>query len=374
MAVDHDPVLREHGYHTLRVKRVVPETHDASSFVLDVPAELRETFRYRPGQFCTFRVHVDDEDQLRSYSMSSAPGTDPDLVVTVKRVGGGLVSNWLLDSVCEGSLLELTKPAGVFCPQETERPIVAFCGGSGITPVMSITKHVLASTRRPVRLLYANRDRRSVIFDEELRLLCDAHPDRLDVRHHLDADGGFLNDEDVAAFVGAQRDADFYICGPGPFMDLVEATLQGLGVGAEHIFIERFLVEQREKEAALDADLADRADRTDVADRADLGGAGEAGAREGGPKEVTVILGGKTVVVAYQPGDSLLETARRGGLRPPFSCQAGNCATCMAFLKQGAATMRVNNALTPEEVEEGWILTCQGLPKSETVTVEYEAI
>ena len=85
-------------------------------------------------------------------------------------------------------------------------------------------------------------------------------------------------------------------------------------------------------------------------------------------------LGGKTVVVAYQPGDTLLETARRGGLRPPFSCESGNCATCMAFLKEGAARMRANNALTPEEVEEGWILTCQGLPTGETVRVEYEAM
>ncbi len=92
------------------------------------------------------------------------------------------------------------------------------------------------------------------------------------------------------------------------------------------------------------------------------------------PDEVTVHLGGKTVVVRYQPGDTLLETARRGGLRPPFSCEAGNCATCMAFLKDGSVTMRVNNALTPEEVEEGWVLTCQSLPSGQTVTVEYESM
>ena len=92
-------MLRQHGYHSLRVKRVVPETSDASSYVLDVPAELQETFRYRPGQFCTFRVHLGGDVHLRSYSMSSAPGTDPDLTVTIKRVGGGLVSNWFLDTV-----------------------------------------------------------------------------------------------------------------------------------------------------------------------------------------------------------------------------------------------------------------------------------
>jgi 3-ketosteroid 9alpha-monooxygenase subunit B len=355
---DHNPVLREHGYHTLRVKRVVPETHDASSFVLDVPEDLQGTFRYRPGQFCTFRVHVDGEDHLRSYSMSSAPETDAELTVTVKRVSGGVVSNWFLDAVSENSELELTKPAGVFCAQEADRPVLGFCGGSGVTPVIAITKHVLATTDRRVRLLYANRDRSSVIFDELLRTLVAQHGDRLGVRHHLDTDGGYLTDEDVVSFVAGELDADCYICGPGPFMDLVEATLHRLGVPAERIFIERFLVEQQEKEAALTAPEP-------------VG----AGVEEAGiPAVVTVILGGKTEAIRYQPGDTLLETARRGGLRPPFSCESGNCATCMAFLKEGAADMRVNNALTPEEVEEGWILTCQGLPKGETVTVEYEAM
>jgi 3-ketosteroid 9alpha-monooxygenase subunit B len=354
---DHDPVLRDHGYHKLRVKRVARETDDASSFVLDVTDALRETFRYTPGQFCTFRVHLDGTDQLRSYSMSSAPETDDDLTVTVKRVPGGLVSNWFLDNLSEGDVVEVTRPAGVFCPQDTERPVLAFCAGSGITPVMSITKNVLATTRRPVRLLYANRDRDSVIFDAALTSLCVRQPDRLEVRHHFDAEVGFPTEPAIAAFVGDDLERDFYICGPGPFMDVVESALRALGVEQDHIFIERFLVQQEEKADAmiLDPSL-------------------DASAAAAVPGEVTVILGGKKTVVAYQPGDTLLETARRGGLRPPFSCEAGNCATCMAFLKEGSVRMRANNALTPEEVEEGWILTCQGLPQGPTVTVEYEAM
>jgi ferredoxin-NADP reductase len=360
--VDHDAARREHGYHALAVKEVVVETPDASSFVLDVPDELRETFRYRPGQFCTFRVQVDGEDQLRSYSMSSAPETDADLTVTIKRVAGGVVSNWLLDNIAAGDVVAATKPAGVFCPQQSERPVVGFCGGSGITPVMSIAKHVLATTVRPIRLLYANRDRTSVIFDQALAALRDRYGERLELRHHLDADRGYLGAEDVAAFVGGDVDADFYICGPGPFMDVAESGLAGLGVTAEHIFIERFLVEQQEKDAAAIA-----------------AGEPEAAAQTGGvtadgPDEVTITLAGKTKVIPYQRGDTVLETARRGGLRPPFSCEAGNCATCMAFLKEGSVRMRANNALTPDEVEEGWILTCQSLPTAGTVTVEYEAM
>jgi 3-ketosteroid 9alpha-monooxygenase subunit B len=338
------------------VKEVVRETHDACSFVFDVPSDLRETFAYQPGQFCTFRVRLDGEEQLRSYSMSSAPDTDADLTVTVKRVSGGVVSNYLLDHVSAGDTLELTKPAGVFCPQDSARAVVGLCGGSGITPVMSIAKHILSTSERPVRLLYANRDPSSVIFEEALAALQAAHPGRLDVRHHHDSGSGFLGPDDVAGFAGRDLDADFYVCGPGPFMDLAESVLAGLGVSSERIFIERFLVEQQEKDAAAEE------------------AGGESAAAEDTPAEVTVILNKKSVVVAYQRGDTLLETARRGGLRPPFSCESGNCATCMAFLKEGSAVMRANNALTPDEVEEGWILTCQGLPRGRTVTVEYEAM
>jgi ferredoxin-NADP reductase len=256
---DHNPVLAQHGYHTLRIQRIVRETHDASSYVLDVPDELEEIFRYRPGQFCTFRVHIDGDEQLRSYSMSSAPGTDRDLTVTVKRVTGGLVSNWFLDTLAEGQRIELTRPAGVFCPQDSPRPVLGFCGGSGITPVMSITKHLLSSTERPVRLLYANRDPGSVIFDAALAALTDAHAKRLEVRHHFDSEAGFLTSDEIAGFVGTQVDADCYICGPGPFMDLVESALRGLGVPPEQVFIERFLVEQQEKTDALIVDEAARA-------------------------------------------------------------------------------------------------------------------
>ena len=222
---------------------------------------------------------------------------------------------------------------------------------------MSIAKDVLATTQRPVRLLYANRDRNSVIFDAAFAALGAEHPDRLEVQRHFDADDGLPDRRGhrPSSWDG-DLEADLYICGPGPFMDLVESTLQTLGVAPERIFIERFLVEQAEKTDAL-------IDETAAADDA-----------AGVPEEVTVLLGGKTVVVRYQPGDTLLETARRGGLRPPFSCEAGNCATCMAFLKEGSARMRANNALTPEEVEEGWVLTCQSLPSGQTVTVEYEAM
>lgn len=336
-----------HGYHELRVKYVVDETADTRSFALDVPPELSELFAYRPGQFCTFRVRTGGEEHLRSYSMSSAPETDRDLTVTVKRVPGGLISNWFLDHVGTGDRLELTRPAGVFCLREPARPVIAFCGGSGVTPVMSLAKSALHSTDRPVRIFYANRNRDSLIFETALDDLGSRYPGRLEVEHHIDAEAGYPTAEKLRQFSGPDPGADFYICGPGPFMDLAESVLLDQAVPPDRIHIERFSV--------------------------DHPGALDGGQTEAGPITVTVILKGRKTEVAYKVGDSLLETARRGGLAPPFSCQAGDCATCMAMLKEGTVTMRANNALTEDEVAEGWVLTCQSVPTSETVTVEYES-
>lgn len=353
---DHDSVRRRHGYHPLTVRDVVQETPDTRSFVLDVPDDARELFGYRPGQFCTFRVRVGDDEHLRCYSMSSAPETDPRLAVTVKRVPDGAVSNWLLDNVSPGDVLDATPPAGVFCVPEGDAPVVAFCGGSGVTPVLSITKHVLASTDRPVRMLYANRDAGSVIFRDELDRLAAAHGDRLRVRHHLDSEGGYLRPEEVWSFVAdVSGEALCFLCGPTPFMDLVEQTLLDGGVTPDRIFLERF--------GDLPPAPVEERPATEV----------EVEGHPDGTETVTVVLDGTRTEIDYHAGDTILETARRGGLAAPFSCEAGNCATCMALVHDGSATMRTNNALTPDEVEEGWVLTCQALPEGTKVVVEYES-
>ena len=346
----------DHGFHPLRVDRIVQETYDAKSFVFDVPPDLRDSFTYDAGQFCTFRVRFGDEDLMRCYSMSSSPHTDAEFTTTVKRVAGGRVSNWLLDEVAEGDVLALTRPAGVFTLRARHTSIVAFAGGSGITPVFSIIKSALVSTDRSVRLLYANRDADSVIFRGALDELMAAYPERLRVEHHLDVDHGFVHTNGVAEFVGKDLDADFYICGPAPFMDVVEDALAQARVVSEQVFIERF---------AFAASATPTSTQTATPTSAN----GAVAATE----TVVIVLGGRSHPVRYQVGETFLETARRAGLRPPFSCEAGSCATCMARLEEGEATMRVNNALTPEEVTEGWVLTCQGLPTTPTVTVVYEA-
>jgi 3-ketosteroid 9alpha-monooxygenase subunit B len=339
--------LRDHGFHPLRVARVVSETSSAVSIVLDVPPELSATFAYRPGQFCNVRLQIDNRSEMRCYSMSSSPALGETMAVTVKRVPGGIVSNWINDHLRAGDVVELAPPTGFFQLTDTSGDLVAFAAGSGITPVFSLLKTALATTERTVRLHYANADQAAVIFDVELRELQRLHPDRLLVIHSYDVEHGLLTPETVTAFATAAADSEFYICGPAPYMDIVERGLTTLGVEAARIHIERFTP-------------------------ADVPVVAAPSAPEAVGTRVTVELDGRGDTTDHHPGTTVLQTARQMGMAPPFSCEAGNCATCMARLVEGSVSMFVNNALTAEEVEDGWILTCQSVPTAPVVHVVYD--
>jgi ferredoxin-NADP reductase len=335
---------RDHEYHALTVAEVVDETPDARSFVLEVPPALADRFAYAPGQFCTFRATIDGESVARCYSMSSSPEAGDPLTVTVKRVPGGRMSNWMVDRLAPGDAIDVLAPAGLFVLRAAETPIVAFAGGSGITPIFSILKTALLTTTREIALVCANRDAQSVIFADALDALRAGSGGRLSLHHHLDAERGFLDAGACAELVGERTGADFYVCGPGPFMEVVEAGLTRRGIGPERLFIERF-------------ELPDEAVPT---------------GSESETESLVVRIRGRKHEIAYQPGESILLAVRRAGLKPPSACEAGSCGTCMALLVEGSATMRVNNALDPDEVEEGYILTCQATPTSREVVVDYE--
>ena len=338
-------LLHEHDYHPLTVVDVVDETADTRSFVLEIPPRLVDTFAYTAGQFCTFRATIDGEPVVRCYSMSSSPDTGEPFTTTVKRVVGGRMSNWVNDTLAAGDTIDVLRPTGLFVLHDRAAPVVAFAGGSGITPVISIIKSALATTDRRVRLVYANRDADAIIFAHELERLRSEAPDRLEVHHHLDSERGFLDAARCAALVGDDADADFYLCGPGPYMDTVEAGLATLRVAPDHVFIERFVLpDDSPTQPAVSV-----------------------------TESVLIRLGKTEARVPYQRGDTILDTARRGGLNPPFSCEQGNCATCMAHLDEGSVTMRVNNALSADEVAAGWVLTCQSLPTSATLVIDYDA-
>jgi 3-ketosteroid 9alpha-monooxygenase subunit B len=337
--------LQEHEYHSLTVAEVVDETPDTRSFVLDIPPALDDAFAYTAGQFCTFRVTIDGEAVVRSYSMSSSPDTGDPFTTTVRRVPGGRMSNWMNDRLHAGDTIDVLRPTGLFVLHARATPIVAFAGGSGITPVISIIKSALVTTDRRILLVYANRGAEAVIFADELERLRASADGRLSIHHHLDSERGFLDPGQCSALAGDAADADFYLCGPGPYMDTVEAGLSPLDVTPNQLFIERFVAPER---APSDVEIS-------------------------ATKSLVIRLGGMETTLRYEAGDTILDAARRGGLSPPFSCEQGNCATCMAHLDEGSVRMRVNNALSPEEVDDNWVLTCQSLPTSRSVLVDYDA-
>lgn len=332
-------------FHELKVQAVIRETDESVSIVLAVPPRLREVFDYRAGQFVTLRVPVDGEAHLRSYSMSSAPGVDRDLQVTVKRVAGGVVSNRLVDRLRCDDVLDVWPPGGSFVLDESESDgdVVAFAAGSGITPVFSLLKHVLATTDRRFSLLYANRDRSSTIFADALDLLAAEHPGRLQLEYHFDEEKGFVDGATVSAFTGQRLGAEFLVCGPTPFMDAVEGTLMWSGVPRQRLHLERF----------TPADQEPSPGRTDGI-------------------EVTISLEGRTVTASHRHRATILQTARSAGLQAPSSCETGTCATCMALVSEGRVEMRHNGALTSDEVAAGWVLTCQAVPVTPSVKVVYQ--
>jgi 3-ketosteroid 9alpha-monooxygenase subunit B len=335
----------------LRVKEVVDETSDSRSIAFEIPADLTEQFRYRPGQFLSFKIPHEGKVLTRSYSLASSPDADSDHKVTVKRVDDGRVSNWMNDRVEAGSRLMVVPPAGLFVLNDADRKLTLFGGGSGITPVISIIKSALATTERVAKLVYANRDENSIIFKAELEELARNHTGRFEIVHCLDAVDGFLDRDDVKRHVGSDTESDFYLCGPGPFMAIVEEALRELHVDHDRIHVERFV-------SPPDPGVHVEEPTPDIAD-------GSA------PDAITIVLDGETSEVPYKKGEKILTAVRAAGLDAPYSCEEGYCSCCMAKLTVGEIKMDANDCLSKGLLEEGWILTCQARCVSGKVRIEY---
>jgi len=347
---------QHHHYHALRVARVIDETPDARSFVLEIPPELAEAFAYEAGQHLTFKVPFDGRHLLRCYSLSSSPECEREHKVTIKRIGGGRVSNWLNDNVSAGDVVQVLPPAGRFVLREAERPLLLFAGGSGITPVIALIKSALTRTARTLKLVYANRDAASIIFEAELGELQARHPERLQVVHSLDDSDGFLTPERVQAQLAGHAGAHFYLCGPGGFMEAVEQGLEAAAIPREAIFKELFVSPE-----------------DDVPTAEELASTAEADAGAGGCETLLVTVDGTLHELAYEAGKTVLQTARDAGVQPPFSCEDGYCSCCMAKLIEGEVKMRKNDCLTPRDLEDGWVLACQSVPQTKTVKIDWDA-
>lgn len=335
------------AYISLRVARVVSETADAKSLVFDVPDSLREKFAYKSGQFLTLRIPFEGGWLPRCYSLSSTPLVDEPLRVTIKQVRDGRASNWLCQHLREGDELQVLPPAGVFVPRHFDDDLVLFGGGSGVTPVLSILRSALIAGNGRILLIYANRDEASVIFAHELKALASAHPQRLQVIHWLDSVQGIPAVEQLAQLAKPYTHAQAFICGPGPFMDAAVSALQSLGMEHGRIHVERFVSLPEEGSVAAPAPV-----NTEV-----IG------------SQLSVRLDGEEFEVPCAEGETLLNAMQRAGLKPPSSCLVGSCATCMCTVERGSVEMLRNDALDQQELNDGWVLACQSVPRSEQLRV-----
>jgi 3-ketosteroid 9alpha-monooxygenase subunit B len=336
-------------FHRLRVDSVVVETDDTCSVVFDVPAELAEVFRYKPGQFLTVRIPSErDGSVARCYSLSSSPVTGDKHAVTVKRTPGGYASGWIADNVGPGSELDVLPPAGLFSPASLDSNFLLLAAGSGITPVMSILKSALAAGNGRIVLVYANRDADSIIFAATLRELAERAGSRLLVVHWLDSVQGTPTAAGLQPLLRPFAGYEIFACGPDPYLAVVREAAAAVGVPPRGVRVERFLsLQENPFEATEPAD---------------------------GGVEATlqVTLDGQTRSLTWPAGRRMLDVLIDADLDPPYSCREGVCGACACQLVAGDVEMAHNEVLEEADLADGYILACQSVAMTPEVSISYE--
>jgi len=361
-------------FYDLKVSKVTQETKDTVSLSFDIPNDLKETFQYKAGQYLTLKFDIDGKEERRAYSFSSSPTTDQAPTVTVKRVKGGLISNHINDNIKEGTTVAVMPANGRFTPtikEENRINYYLFGGGSGITPLMSIIKTVIEEEPQSVvHLLYGNQDTDSIIFHEVLQDLQSKYAGQIIVDFALDnppvqKEGGFMgmfqkkkinwNGKvgriDAAMIKGflqkhptnGRNDA-YYICGPGPMMEVVKKSLEQQSIDAKKINIEVF--------TSIGSTVPKKTTNSDV-------------------KKVKVHLESKTIDIEVADNETILDVLLKQDEDAPYSCTSGACATCMAKVISGKVEMDACFALDDDEIANGLILTCQSHPVTDSVEITF---
>ncbi|MGE5943893.1 MAG: FAD-binding oxidoreductase [Flavobacteriales bacterium] len=340
----------------LQIKKIIKETDDALSLSFK-NGNLFSKLSYKPGQFLTIHVPIDNVVHKRAYSFSSNPYTDKDLKITIKRVEKGLVSNYIHDHIKVGDTLEIDKPAGSFYIEpnkNSQKQYVLFAGGSGITPIYSIAESVLVNEpNSKVLLVYANKDMESIIFKNEIKAIEDKYPNNFSVEHIVSSitknDANYhsglaskeLIDEIFLKHGLIYDDHVYMICGPFGYMEKVKEILKDNGISREKIKIEVFkspVVKMFGKDLMSD---------------------------------VTIKLGGKVHQIKVRGDKSILQQAMSDNIVLPYSCRSGMCSTCKAKCVSGNIKMIEGHFLSEAEVAKGHILTCISYPESEAVVLEF---
>jgi ring-1,2-phenylacetyl-CoA epoxidase subunit PaaE len=353
-------------FHRLAVNDLRREASDAVSMTFTIPPDLTDDYSFAPGQYLTLRTTMDGEEVRRSYSICSGPD-DGELRIAVKKVDGGAFSNWAADELKAGDQLDVMTPTGRFgiahAPDQA-RVHVGFAAGSGITPILSIARGVLA--REPGSrffLFYGNRSAGGMLFREQLEELKDRFLQRFSVFHVISGEEqdipilqGRLDGEKVRvllrSLVPAASVDHVFICGPTGMSEDIEATCREIGIAEDRIHVERFVSEFGGKPRArkmIEASAPPKA-------------------------MASLTIDGKRREVPVAEDESILDAALRAGMDLPFACKGGMCSTCRAKLVEGEAQMEVNYSLEPWELKAGFILTCQARPVSDKVVVDYDHV
>lgn len=355
-------------FHSLSVRKVEKETEDCVSIEFEVPESLSEIFRFKQGQNLTVRKWIGGSEQRRSYSICSSP-FDHSLKVAVKKVPGGLFSTYANDELRAGELLDVLPPTGNFYTElhpNQKKNYVAFAAGSGITPILSLIKTtLLTEPHSRFTLVYGNRTKSSIIFKESLESLKDKFIDRFRIYHILSRE---ITDTDInngridipklellfSKLIDLPSSDEFFLCGPEEMIFCIKGYLEGRNVPASKIHFELFTIPGEKKSTA---------DNTEKKD-----------ARGGPHAIVSVKLDGMVFQfdLAYE-GQSILDAALQQGADLPYACKGGVCTTCKAKLTTGEVSMDVNWGLEPDEVNKGFILTCQSHPKTREVSIDFDA-
>jgi ring-1,2-phenylacetyl-CoA epoxidase subunit PaaE len=372
-----------HDYQPLRIVEVAPETADAVVVTLEVPPALADAFRFMPGQHLPVRASIDGAEQRRTYSICRAPGGSC-VRVAIKRVPGGAFSNWANDTLSAGTMLDVMPPAGRFVLPESDgraRHIVAFAAGAGITPLLAMIEHGLTTEPETgFTLVYGNRGPDSIMFRRELEDLKDRYLRRFTLLYVLSRNEessaplfeGRITGDKVKALAASlfnpEEVAHFFLCGPGSMIKETRNALLALGVPRERVHHEFF----------APGGGAYRAKGATPSPRSRGEGRGEGQpqppARASQGAEVIAILDGLRHRFMVPPGGQVVDAALAAGIRVPYSCKGGMCCTCRAKVVEGKADMVVNYSLEPWEIERGFILTCQAVPKSERLVLDYDAM
>lgn len=353
-------------FHPVTVKEVRQETPDCVSVVFDIPASLQQDFSFIQGQSLTLRTILNGEELRRTYSLCSSP-LDKEWRVAIKKVENGLFSRHANETLKKGDQLELMPPVGNFYTElnvANRKQYLAFAAGSGITPVLSLIKTTLAcEPHSEFTLVYGNRNRQSIIFFEELEGLKNKYMDRFTLIHVLSREKtdtplnfGRITVEkldELQHLIDYAGTDDFFLCGPEEMIFCVKDYLELAGIDRKKIHFELFTSPGQAK-------------KTGATERKQV--------HTGAISRITIKLDGRSLDISLplNSDTTLLDAALQQGADLPYACKGGMCCTCKAKLLEGEVSMDVHWGLEEEEVEKGFILTCQSHPKTEKVVVDFD--